>query len=302
MARANPVDSAAGEFDFNAQYKIDFGSEREFQIVGVLDIYIYHEDESGNPVSGDIENEVLDLDVEKRNIRRALALAKQLKSLFQRRKVLRRLFLHWFRCKDSEIAAEMTAFIESEVTRMEILREEETRSFASYWRNYGRRERTTYSTYSHWKSFGGHYDASEFVNPNKGEAKRWIKQSKADLNAATKMLLDQSYSQVCFMSQQCVEKVLKGVLYAKCGIPRQELRTHEIYRLASSVSRLEGAPSEVNRASKVANYYLPTRYPDNQPFPKVPAEEYSKEQAKEAVEVAETVYTALAKFAHDSDN
>ncbi len=99
-----------------------------FKIVSVLDIYSYNQDDMGNLLSeDDIENEMLDLDLEKRNIRRALALAKQLESLFQRRKVLRRLFLHWLRCKDSEIAAEMTTFIEGEVTRMEILREEETR-------------------------------------------------------------------------------------------------------------------------------------------------------------------------------
>ena len=306
LARANPVDNAAGEFDFNAQYKIDFGSKREFQIVSVLDIYRYHEDDLGNPVSDDVENEMLDENemqtMSKMKCCRALALAKELKSLFQRRKVLRRLFLHWFWCKNSEIAAEMTTFIESEVTRMEILRIEETRSLTSYWRRYGRRQRTTYSIYCHWMTFGGHYDASEFVNPDKDEARRWIKQSKADLNAATKMLPDQSYSQACFTSQQCVEKVLKGVLYAKCGMPRRELRTHEIYRLASSVSRLEGAPSEVNRSSEVANYYLPTRYPDNQPKYRVPAEEYSEEQAKKALEVAVTVYTALEKFALDSDN
>jgi HEPN domain-containing protein len=239
---------------------------------------------------------------EKFNIRQALNLAKKIESLLQRRKVLRRLFLHWFRCKDPKVAAEMTTFIESEVMRLEILRVEETRFYTSYWKRCGRQERTTFSCYSHWRSFGDHYNASEFVSPNKAEAKRWIKQSKADLNVAAKMLFDKSYSQVCFLSQQCVEKVLKGVLYAKCGIPRRELRTHEIYRLASSVSRLEGAPSEVERASKVANYYLPTRYPDNQPFPKVPAEEYSEKEAKDALEAAETVYTALEKFALDSDD
>ena len=303
LARANAIDKAAREFDFNAEYKIDFGSKTEFRTVSVLDIYSYHQDEMGNPVSDDnVETEV-NVFAEKCNISRALNLIKKLESLSQRRKVLRRLFLHWFRCKDPDVAAEMTTFIESEVTRLEILRVEETRFYTSYWRRRGRRERTTFSGYSHWMSFGDHYDASEFVNPDKVEAKRLIKQSKADLDAA-KMLLDVTkfFSQVCHMSQQCVEKVLKGVLYAKCGIPQQELRSHNIDRLASLVSRLEGAPSEVDRAYTVANYNLPTRYPDNQPKYRALTEEYSEKEAKESLEAAETVYTALEKFAHDSDD
>jgi HEPN domain-containing protein len=301
LARANPVDNAAGEFDFKAKYKIDFGSKAEFQVVSVLDIYSYYEDGMGNPVPDDVGDEVLELVPEKRNISRALGLAKKLTSLFQRRKVLRRLFLHWFRHKDPDIAAEMTKFIEAEVIRLKILCLEESRLFTSYWSSYARREKTTFSSYSHWTTFG-HYDASEFVKPNKGEASRWIEQSKADLKVATEMLRDKSYAQVCFMSQQCVEKVLKGALYAKCGIPRRELHTHEIRPLASSIRRLDGAPSEVDHSSKVANYYLATRYPDRQPFPKVPAKEYSDQQAKEALEVAKAVYTALEKFVNAGDN
>ena len=301
LGRDDPVDRDAAEFDFNARYRIDLGSKIEFKTVSVLDIYSYHQDDMGNPVSDDdVENKV-NLVVEKRNILRALNLTKKLKSLSQRRKVLRRLFLYWFRCKDPDVAAGMTTFIESEVTRLEILRVEETRFYTSYWRSRGRRERNTYSSYSHWRSFGDYYDAWEYVSPDKDEAKRWIKQSKADLNVANKMLLDKSYSQVCFLSQQCVEKALKGALFAKCGIPRRVLHTHEIYRLVSSVSRLEGAPNGLDRAYTIADYYLPTRYPDNQPKYRVPAEEYSEEHAKEALEAAETVYTALEKFALDSD-
>ena len=322
LGRDNPIDRDAAEFDFNVKYRIDFGSKTEFKIVSVLDIYSYNQDDMGNLVSDDYVESELNVNVleEKRNICRALTSAKRLKSLSQRRKVLRRLFLHWFRCKDSEIAAEMTTFIESEVTRLAVLRVEETRSLTSYWRRRGRRERIIFRSYTRWmydeydessedysgSYYGSHgrvyslHEASEYVVPDADEAERWIKQSKADLDVA-KMLRDKSYSQVCYLSQQCVEKVLKGVLYAKCGIPRRELRTHYINRLAHSVRCLEGAPSEVNRSGEVANYYLPTRYPDNQPKYRVPAEEYSEGQAKKALEVAETVYTALEKFAQESD-
>ena len=299
LGRANEVDISAREFDFKAEYKIDFGTKTEYRTVSVLDIYSYHQDDMGNFVSEDDDDDETQVNValEKGNITRALYLAKELESVSQRHKVLRRLFLHWFRRKDTKIADEMTAFIESEVTRLEVLRVEETRYYTSYWRSRGRWEQNILSSCRHWSSSGDNYDPYEYVSPNKQEAQRWIKQSKADLNAAAKMLLDKSYSHVCYLSQQCVEKVLKGVLSAKCGISSSELRTHYIYRLTSRVCSLHGAPKEVSLAGKVSNYYLPTRYPDNQPGYRVPAEEYNEDQANEALEVAEKVYTALEKFA-----
>ena len=320
LGRNNPVDREAAEFDFNAEYRIDFGNKTDYKIVSVLDIYNYSQDDLGNVVlDDDVE---VNINVEKLSIRRALFWAKQLKSLPRRRKVLRRLFLHWFRCKDPKIAAEITTFIEMAVIRLEILSIEETSFLTNYSKRRGRRERTVFDSYSHWMSnessedhssedhsSEGYYSsrvysfqaALEYVEPDSREAERWIKQSKADLVAA-KMLHDRSHSLVCYLSQQCVEKVLKGALYAKCGIPRRELRTHDISRLASSVRRLEGAPVKVvDRSGVVANYYLATRYPDNQPKYRVPAEEYSEKQAKEALEVAEAVYTVLEKFVENSE-
>ena len=314
----------AREFDFKAEYKIDFGTKTEYRTANVLDIYRYHQDDMGNFVSVNDETKV-DVPLEKNNITRALNLAKKLEFVTNRRKVLKRLFLHWVHCKDSNIAEEMTAFIESEVAKLKVLRVEET--WFRYWRNRGRRERAIFRSYTHWMS-GGEYCGSsngsrhhssnnsscdssscvysfdrisEYVEPDPDEAERWVKQSKADLDAA-KALLNKSFSLVCHLGQQCVEKVLKGVLYAKCGIPRRELRTHDIYRLASKVRLLDGVPDEIDCAGKVANCYLPTRYPDNQPKYKVPVEEYTEDEAKETLEVAEKIYTALAKFADDIDD
>lgn len=333
-SRNNAVDKNDAEFDFNAEYKIDLGSKAEYKVVSVLDLYNYHHDDVGNLVSGDDDGEnMLDLPAEKSNITRALIRAKKLDSLPQRRKVLRRLFLHWFR---SIQANELTAFLESEVTRLKVLTIEQTRHFTKRWRKYGKWEKTMFDSYNYWREiedssssdYGGEgcrsgyrraynvHEAAEYVTPDLEEAKRWIEQSEADLDVA-KILLDPKpvepetkdgvekscYSQVCYLSQQCVEKVLKGVLYAKCGIPRRELRTHDIGRLASSVSRLNGAPGDaLSRANVVANYYLATRYPDNQPKYKVPAKEYGEEQANEALEVATTTFEALRRFVLVSDD
>ena len=315
LTRANTTNKEAAEYDFEAQYTIDLGNKTDATTVSALDIYSYHQDDLGNLISldNDAANDVhVNVDEEKPRIGRALNLAKNLDSILQRRKVLRRLFLHWLRCKDPKAAAELTAFIESEVIRLKVLRKEERR-YLSYWRSRGRRERTTFVSYNHWtysdstSSYDSDYhgsrmysfsDAEEYVNPDEKEAKRWIQQSKADLSVA-KFLCNESYSQVCYLSQQCVEKCLKGVLYAKCGIPWQVLRTHDIQRLASSVRHLEGVPGEIDRCGTVAYYYLSTRYPDNQPKYRVPAEQFSEDQAKDALKDAETVFTALEKFAFD---
>ena len=85
----------------------------------------------GNFVSVNDETEV-DVALEKNNIIRALNLAKKLEYVTDRRKVLKRLFLHWVHCKDSKIAEEMTAFIKSEVAKLKVLHVEETRF--RYWR------------------------------------------------------------------------------------------------------------------------------------------------------------------------
>ena len=158
LGRANEVDISAGKFDFKAEYKIDFGTRTEYRTVSVLDIYSYHQDDMGNVVSDDDLDDGTQVNVleEKKNIVVALRLAKVLKSLSQRRKVLRRLFLHWLRCKDSEIADQMTAFMENEVTRLEVMRVEETRYYTSHWRSRGRREHVTYSSYRHWSSSGNY--------------------------------------------------------------------------------------------------------------------------------------------------
>lgn len=298
LMRANPADTTAGKFDFKSEYKIDFGSNTDCKTVSVLNIYTYHKDESGNLIQNYGKDNIY-TSTEECDITKALTMAKRLNDVSDRRKVVRRLILHWLHCKNDELSIKMTEFLESEVIRLKVLEKHVTNVCMSHWRSRGRRERSTFNNYLHFSSGSrvSFYSATyEYIEPDKAESKRWIKQAKADLHAA-KTLLCKCHALVCFHSQQCVEKLLKGVLYAKCGIPRQQLQTHDIHGLASSVKRLKGAPEDsLGLCCKLASYYLPTRYPDNQPKPKVPAEEYDDREARIALDVAESVFLHLEEF------
>ena len=300
-------DRAAVGYDFHAKYVIDLGSKSKVETVSVLDLYKYRQDETGNLETGEEDDAFgLPVDGEKRKIRAVLLVAWKL-PLVMRRKVVRRLYLHWLWRKNSEI----TDFLISEVKTMEDEMdstdgpgcfEAASRGLFRRWKRRGRQEERTYSNYDHHSSRGFH-DTSGYINANPMEASRWIKQSRADLKSANS-LCSESPSLVCFLSEQVVEKCLKAALYAKCGLSFDQLRTHDVCRFGDRVKRLDGAPKdEVSRAvSVVANYYLPTRYPDRQPKYKVPAEEFSMKQAKEALKVTEEVLKSIEKFVDDEDS
>ena len=302
-------DETGVEYDFSAKYMIDLGSKSKVETVSVLDLYKYRQGETGD-LKTDEEDDAsglpVDMDGEKRKIRAALLVAWKL-PLTLRRKVIRRLYLHWLRRKNSEL----TDFLISEVKRMEDEMDSTdgpgcfgaaSRGFFRRWERRGKQEERTYSNYDHHSSRGFH-ETSDYKNANPMEASRWIKQSRADLKSANS-LRSESPSLVCFLSEQVVEKCLKAALYAKCGLSFDQLRTHDVCRFGDWVNGLDGAPKEeVSRAvSVVANYYLPTRYPDRQLPYKVPAEEFSMKQAEEALKVADKVLKSIEKFVDDKDS
>ena len=94
------------------------------------------------------------------------------------------------------------------------------------------------------------------------EAERWLTFAREDLRMADLALRDGIYNQVCFHSQQCVEKALKALVAdsRKSAPPR----THGITDL------IEMLPSDwlgdlKNALTKLDDYYIPTRYPDALP-------------------------------------
>lgn len=116
------------------------------------------------------------------------------------------------------------------------------------------------------------------------EVDRWLAFARQDLRVAELTMGDGLYNQVCFHSQQCVEKVLKAWL-ADQG--KRIPRTHSMADLLPliPVDVLAGLDEEIILLDR---FYIPTRYPDALPgtledgLP-------DKEEAQEALDLAKKV-------------
>lgn len=90
---------------------------------------------------------------------------------------------------------------------------------------------------------------------------RWMAFASEDLQMAQFALSARIFNQVCFHSQQCVEKVLKASL-ASLGRPIP--RTHSITDLLEKLPRHWFSDLR-DDLELLDDYYIPARYPDALP-------------------------------------
>lgn len=92
---------------------------------------------------------------------------------------------------------------------------------------------------------------------------KWLTYATEDLEVAKLSLERYIYNQVCFHSQQAVEKILKGFLELH---DKEVPRTHSLRELLRLSIRVK---SELGMFFDYAiildQYYIPTRYPDAVP-------------------------------------
>lgn len=110
---------------------------------------------------------------------------------------------------------------------------------------------------------------------------RWMGFAQQDLQMAELALREGIYNQVCFHSQQCIEKCLKGMLADQGKTPP---RTHSIVDLLGllPLDYLEDLREELGQMDI---YYIPTRYPDALPG-SLPDGLPGKQDAEEAIGTA----------------
>ncbi len=101
------------------------------------------------------------------------------------------------------------------------------------------------------------------------------------------------YNQVCFHSQQCAEKAIKGLLVSQGGTPP---RTH---LLSDLLPLLEPNPfGDEVEIQLLDRFYIPTRYPDALPG-SLPEGLPTYEDAVEALTVARQVLETVVGLIQD---
>ena len=126
------------------------------------------------------------------------------------------------------------------------------------------------------------------------EARRWLRQAKADLDVVVTLRSAGHYAAACFHSQQAAEKALKAVLYSQGA---RVVLGHAVRELARQCEAHDPKFADLAEdAALLDQFYIPTRYPNGLPSPSVPSETYSETQARVAQEAAERVLRAAETF------
>jgi HEPN domain-containing protein len=98
----------------------------------------------------------------------------------------------------------------------------------------------------------------------------WIKRAKSSLELAHAQIIQYIYYEdLCYQSQQAVEKALKGLLIFYGVEPEY---THNIEILLNEVKKFTDIPENVKEAALLTNYAVQTRYPGE--YDEITKEEY----------------------------
>lgn len=116
----------------------------------------------------------------------------------------------------------------------------------------------------------------------------WFDRADSDLKFADVGLREGFHSQVCFLSQQAVEKALKGYLVSKDILYP---KTHKLLDL-SRLCRLQSLSVFENQIKLLDQFYIPVRYPDSVPGG-LASRMVNENDAKEAFEAAQGILQAV---------
>jgi HEPN domain-containing protein len=120
-------------------------------------------------------------------------------------------------------------------------------------------------------------------NDDLAEARRWLLQSKRDLDDARYSADGERYNLACFLAQQAAEKSLKAFLFSRGA---ESVRGHSVAELCTDAADFDPAFFDIKvRAATLDKYYIPTRYPNGLPGG-IPADAFAKEDADQALKTA----------------
>ncbi|XP_041657117.1 sacsin isoform X2 [Cheilinus undulatus] len=251
----------------------------------------------------------------------------------ERKKIIRRLYLKWHPDKNADnldIATEVFKHLQIEINRME------KQSVADQ-QNTERASRRSYSTsstrfqsekfsfqrfYSSWNQeatnhkserqqfrerYTGYAGSSHshrfFVPPtfktvgNPVEARRWLRQARANYSAARNDLHKNANEWVCFKCYLATKLALIAADYAVRGKSDKDVKpTALAQKVEEYNSQLTGLAKDVQILEGYGVDSLRTRYPDLLPFPQIPNDRYTSEVAMRVMECTARIIIKLETF------
>ncbi|XP_072541474.1 sacsin [Salminus brasiliensis] len=225
-------------------------------------------------------------------------------------KAIRRLYLRWHPDKNldsPDLANEAFKYLKNKIEDLQQGRTGGSTSsnFRDYWstwndeaRSHRRGRQHFYQNnsgrrYNFWSYFRQR-DTSD--RPDREQAKRWSRQAQCDLSAAQRET-EASPEWSLFKVHQAVEKALIASEYRKKG---RHPGNCSITSLAQQISHYSPHLSEVPRA--VAQLRTlgvdakKTQYPNCHPSPRIPHEQFSSEDARQAVNIAAELLKDLDRY------
>lgn len=126
------------------------------------------------------------------------------------------------------------------------------------------------------------------------EAHRWLTHAQDEYQDAEDLRERGRFYLALFHFQQAAEKALKAFLYAHTD-DRQVFFTHSVLELIQAAVTLDSTLADLEKANRLDQYYIPTRYPNGLPGG-VPSRFYTDpDEAAEASALARQVIEAVAR-------
>ncbi|XP_067364140.1 sacsin isoform X3 [Channa argus] len=251
----------------------------------------------------------------------------------ERKKIIRRLYLKWHPDKNAEnldIATEVFKHLQNEINRMEkqSLADQQNadrasrRSFStsstrfqsekfSFQRFYSswNQEATSHKSErqqfrEHYTNYAGSSHSHRFFVPptfktvgNPVEARRWLRQARANYSAARNDLHKNANEWVCFKCYLATKLALIAADYAVRGKSDKDVKpTALAQKVEEYNSQLRGLANDVQILEGYGVDSLRTRYPDLLPFPQIPNDRYTSEVAMRVMECTARIIIKLETF------
>ncbi|KAM9321383.1 sacsin isoform 3-T3 [Gastrophryne carolinensis] len=250
----------------------------------------------------------------------------------ERKKIIRRLYLKWHPDKNAEnldIANEVFKHLQNEINRLE------KQAFVD--QNAERTSRRTFTTpttrfqadkssfqrfYSSWNQEAtshkserqqykekcafttGSFDSKRFFVPptfktvgNPVEARRWLRQARANFSAARNDMHKNANEWVCFKCYLSTKLALIAADYAVRGKSDKDVKPAALaQKIEEYGQQLDGLAKDVQTLEAYGVDGLKTRYPDLLPFPQIPNDRFTSDVAMRVMECTACIIIKLENF------